>query len=87
MSLTAVADSLKLTTQRERSIQPSPLHDDHETQASSMLPPGWRTSGRIVDACLAFPRLAMRCPGVLYRNNGTHWNFDKLSRPFVARAL
>lgn len=87
MSLTAVADSLKLSTQRERSNQPSPLHDDHKTQASSILPPGWRTSGRIVDACLAFPRLAMRCPGVLYRNNGTHWNFDKLSRPFVARAL
>ena len=26
-----------------------------------MLPPGW-LSDRVVDACLAFPRLAMRCP-------------------------
>ena len=58
-----------------------------ELHERSLLPRGWRTNGQVVDACLAFPRLARRCPGVLYRTNGTHWNFDRLSRPFVARAL
>ena len=42
---------------------------------------------RRVDACLVFPRHAMRCPGVIYQANSSHWNFAGLERPFVARPL
>ena len=78
MSLTAVADSPKLTTQRERSIQPSPLHDDHENAGIFNAPARLGARAAAFRRCVPrLPRLAMRCPGVLYRNNGTHWNFDK----------
>lgn len=47
--------------------------------AASLLPTGWETSARVVDACLVFPRLSQRCPGVFYASNGTHWNFERLA--------
>lgn len=80
ISLNAVADTLMRSAWREDA-------KTEEENAGSVLPPGWRTSGNVVDACLAFPRLYMRCPGVHYKSNGTHWNFERLSRPFVARML
>ena len=40
-----------------------------------------------VDVCLVFPKDQRRCPGVMYRANGTHWTFDTLSRDFTGRPL
>lgn len=43
--------------------------------------------GATVDVCLVFPKDQRRCPGVMYRANGTHWTFDTLSRDFTGRPL
>lgn len=84
---TSAAGSMALADTRSSQTASRVGEDADEQQGDSLLPREWSTSGQVVDACLAFPRLARRCPGVLYRTNGTHWNFERLSRPFVARAL
>ena len=81
----AAADSLKEEGARRSRLGEMILPGGGE----SLLPKGW-DSGDVVDACLVFPRLERRCPGVVYHANATHWNLVpgvERVRPWAGRPL